>query len=365
MSKTFYIVAGETSGDKIGAHLASLIQENYPRASLRGMGGRCMHQVGVSLDFDISHFAMFGFKDILLKLRSMLSLRRDILNKIKQVKADLVILIDYPGLNLSLLRTLDQLDIKTVYYVCPKVWASREYRIKRLQQSNSTLWSILPFESDYFEKFDLKTYYLGHPLLDAISCRPQRHHKIQKVVLMPGSRVSEIKKHAPIMIEAVRCLHSLYQLEFSIAMANVRHNELLCQVFSSLIAEGLVYIKPGNTAEEQADYAIAASGTVTLELAKRMIPMCVVYKLDRFSYWLATKIVDVPYISLCNLILDRAMVPEFIQNDASAKAIVDEFTRVYTDKNYHQAMMRGMQEVVDTVGQFNTQRVLASIDSLV
>ena len=167
------------------------------------------------------------------------------------------------------------------------------------------------------------------------------------------------------MIEVVKQLREYDNLEFSIAMANIRHNDLLCRAFAPLIADGSVYIKPGNIADEQADYAIAASGTVTLELTKRMIPMCVVYKLDRFSYWLATKIVNVPYISLCNLIAGREIVPEFVQHKASPDLIVNEFKRVKEDSDYRGHMLKSMKQVIDKVGVFNEQRLLASLDHLI
>lgn len=364
MSKTFYLVAGETSGDKIGAHLAAILKKQYLGCQIFGMGGQAMRQAGVTLDFDISHFAMFGFKDIILKLRSAFLLRYHLLEKIASSRSDVVILIDYPGLNLSLLRTLRQKGCRVIYYVCPKVWASREYRVKKLQQSSATLWSIFPFETSYFRNFNLHPHFLGHPLLETIHSKTNPGSPIKKIVLMPGSRESEIKKHAPIMIDVVKVLKTHYTLEFSIAMANSRHNELLCRVFSPLIAQGDVYIKPGNIAEEDSDYAIAASGTVTLELAKRMIPMCVIYKLDRFSYWLAKKIVKVPFISLCNLIANKTVVPEFIQKQACAKSIVEEFQRVFEDSDYREMMLANMQEVVKTMGHFNEQRLVKTLDSV-
>lgn len=365
MSKKIYIIAGETSGDKIGAHLATVIKKHLPQTSLIGMGGQAMKRAGVNLHFDISHYAYFGFKDTLLHIKSIFRLRRDIIADIQKSVSDVVIFIDYPGLNLSLLRAIQPLGIKTVYYVCPKVWASREYRVKRLQDSVDLLWSIFPFEQDYFKQFGLQAHYVGHPLLEAIGQKEWDPHALpKKVVLMPGSRRSEIKKHAPVMCAAALALKKQYDLDIAIAMANVRHNDLLCDVFSPLISKGVGYIKQGDVSEEHADYAIAASGTVTLELTKRKIPMCVIYRLDRFSYWLAKKIVKVPYISLCNLIANAMVVPEFVQKKANASSIVSEFDRYYQCEDYRKKMHFGMQAVLEKMGGFHEKKLVATLESI-
>lgn len=349
--KSVMVIAGEHSGDQIAAEMIRGFDQNV---LWFGMGGRAMQQAGVVLDVDYRDYAVMGFFDVLLKLFAIIKLKKQLKLLLREKNPRCLVCIDYPGLNLIIGEEAKKLGIPVIYSVAPKVWASREKRLSKIRETVDHLFCILPFEVAYFAQHGIKAQYVGHPLLESIPANdPVGRGTIKVLALMPGSRYSEIKRIAPLLCDfACELIKEYPDLTFKIPVASEQDESWLRELFAPLMAGALVDFMPGNGDFSQVDYAVVASGTATLELAKRLIPMMVVYRLDSLSYFIAKRIIKVPYVSLCNLIADKAIVPELLQDEANVTRMMAEFSSMMSDRKVYQHMVSNLKEVLIKVGHY-------------
>jgi lipid-A-disaccharide synthase len=330
-----YCIAGEASGDMHGAALLREIRCRYPEAIIRGWGGDLMESEGMQLVRHYRETAFMGFVEVLRNLGKILRLLRDARSDIRAFAPDLLILIDYPGFNLRMAKFAKKRGIKVVYYISPQLWAWKEGRIQTVRNCVDQMLCILPFEKDWYAQRGVSVHYVGHPLADR--CRPCS--SVQKlelrealgansftsppeswVALLPGSRMQEIRKHLPIMLMTVATRPGVAAV---VAMApgvdpSIYHGIL--HTFDR--TEGKQPFKVLLTTRTRdllacADAALVASGTATLEAALMDCPMVAVYKVNALSYLLGKAMVKVPFVSLVNLILGRAAIPERLQSRMS------------------------------------------------
>ena len=332
----FVIVAGESSGDLLGSKIIASIQDHCPDATFEGIAGPKMAQVGCKQWFSSSELSVMGIFGVLKHLPRILKVRKLLTQKILKNPPDAFIGIDAPDFNLKLEKKLKHKGIKTIHVVSPSFWAWRKKRVKLLSQSTDLLLCLFPFEEGTLKEHNVNAVFIGHPLADSIqqkidfqTAKNNLELKAKIVVaLMPGSRSSEINRHAKLFFEAAKLLtKKLEDIEFVIPVVDSKIGEQLKRMLTTNFSDLKVTITDStHSALSVSDLVITKSGTSTLEAALHKKPMVVVYKMSSLSYWLLKtfNIIHTEYIALPNILLGKKLVPELIQENASSKAIYAE-----------------------------------------
>ena len=333
----YYIIAGERSGDLHGSNLVKELIKRDTKATFRGFGGEEMQGAGVNLFVHYSNLAFMGFQAVInfSKIAGYITnCKADIL----QFNPDVVILIDYGGFNRRIAKFGKESGIKVFYYISPKVWAWRQDRAWSLKATVDKMFVILPFEKEFYKKYDFEVDYVGNPVLDAIkSFKPDTNFlsknniAIEKkiVALLPGSRTLELKRIVPLMAEVVK-QNPMYQFVVA-AVDNLP--PVLYDPLRKLKDVKFVYNDTYNLLAN-ASSAIVTSGTATLETALLKVPQIVVYKAGALEFLIVKMIIKVKFISLVNLIADREVVQEFIQSEANPPNLQNELRNLLEDFSY-------------------------------
>lgn len=336
MSKKVYVIAGEASGDLHGSnllkHLYKNAQSSNQELNVRFWGGDKMAEVVGFLP--VKHYkelAFMGFLEVLMNIRTILRNISFCKQDILEFKPEVLILIDYPGFNLRIAKWAKSHGIKVLYYISPTVWAWKEKRVYTIKEVVDKMYCILPFEKPFYEKFNYEVEYLGHPLLDAIEqyeaskipvnqfLSEQNLSEKPIIAVLPGSRKQEIRKKLPIMLEALKPFN-----DYQIVIAGAPSME--ASFYKEVIGNHPATIVYGKTYDllSASEAAVVTSGTATLETALLNIPEVVCYITSSVSYHIAKRLVNIKYISLVNLILDREVVKELIQHDCTVENIRNE-----------------------------------------
>lgn len=353
----YYIVAGEASGDLHASNLLREIKKSDADADFRGWGGDKMKQQGTAIVKHYRDLAFMGFVEVVANLKTIvrnLSLcKKDIL----QFKPDVVILVDYPGFNLRIAEFLKQNNIKTFYYISPQIWAWKQSRVHQIKRDVDRMFAILPFEKDFYKRFNMEVDFVGHPLLDAIDqftterlnnkveFRTENNLSDKKLVaLLPGSRKMEIEKMLPVMLQVAK---QNPNFEFVIAGAPSISTDFYKQYSGENIK---IIIGNSYGLLMNAHAALVTSGTATLETALFKVPQIVCYKGNALSYQIARRLVKVKYISLVNLILDKPAVKELIQGDMNANELNKEFLKIAVETTERQQILSDYETLVNKLG---------------
>lgn len=362
----YYIIAGEASGDLHGSKLIKALLKKDESAQIRAWGGDKMQDAGAVLIKHYRDLAFMGFLEVVKHLRTILNniafCKKDILD----FKPDVLILIDYPGFNLRIAKWAHEQQLKVVYYISPQVWAWKEGRVKDIKKYVDLMLVILPFEQDFYKKWHFDVRYVGHPLLEAIDeelaeeAIPLNAEK-PIVALLPGSRAQEIGKKLPLMLEVAK---EFPNYQFVVAGAPSQPDGL----YKEMIGDAPVMLLRNDTYNllRQAHAGIVTSGTATLEAALFGLPEVVVYKGNPVSFWLAKKLVKVPFVSLVNLIMGREVVKELLQTDFNKKALSEELHRLLQDTIYREEMKNNLAQLREKLGLGNASAlaVAAILDVL-
>ena len=345
----YYFIAGERSGDLHAGNLAKAIFKYDPSATMRGVGGGYMRDAGVTLSFDYSEMAVMGFVEVVKKWNTVSAFTKKTKEDILRYKPDVVILVDYGGFNMRIAKFLKENGIRVFYYITPKVWAWYQRRAYALKRTVDKMFVILPFEKDFFKKFDWEVDYVGNPVLDAVKAHaPANDFKLKSnlsadkkiVALLPGSRKQELARIIPVMTEVAT---KNKELQFAVAVIKSLDRSLY----------GDLLTLPNVSAIEEdtynlllhADAAIVTSGTATLETALFKVPQVVVYKTSGTSYRIAKWMIRVPFISLVNLIAGKEVIRELIQDDATEKNISAEVKKLAFDENYRRSILSDYNDI--------------------
>lgn len=335
----YYIIAGEASGDLHASNLIKSLKEKDTNAAFRCWGGDLMEEAGGIIVKHYRDLAFMGFAEVIANLRTILKNIKFCKEDILKYEPDVLILVDYPGFNLRIAEFAKKHQIKVHYYISPQLWAWKESRIKKIKRDVDEMYVILPFEKDFYEKkHHFKVHFVGHPLLDAISERPQvsfndfrkEHHLNEKpiIALLPGSRKQEIKKMLSVMLQMVP---KFPDYQFVIAGAPSQDFSF----YQSFIGDFNVKFISNKTYDllSVAYAALVTSGTATLETALFKVPEVVCYKGSLISYHIGKMLVDIKYISLVNLVLDKPAVTELIQHDFNQKQLRVELQKILDEKH--------------------------------
>ena len=327
----YYLIAGEASGDLHGSNLIRAIHRQDPEASVRCWGGDRMEQAGATLVKHYRELSFMGFLEVIANLptifRNLAFCKKDI----EAFDPDALIFIDFSGFNLRIAKWARQKGYKTHYYISPQVWASREGRVKKIKRDIDSMYVILPFEKEFYEKrHGMPVHFVGHPLIDAIQSRPKTDPKTFReehgldpekpiIAMLPGSRPQEIATMLPIMLTLTK-----HYPNFQFAVAGAP--SIQTSFYQNFLKDSPAVLVQDQTYSllQVAHAALVTSGTATLETALLGVPQVVCYKGNWVSYQIAKRLITLQYISLVNLIMDRPVVTELIQNDLTPKALAHE-----------------------------------------
>ncbi len=329
----YYIIAGEASGDLHGSNLMKALKTIDSEAEFRFWGGDLMASVGGTLVKHYKERSFMGFAEVIMNLRKIFGLIKLCKKDIEVYNPDVIIFIDNSGFNLRIAKWAKAKNYKTHYYISPQVWASRASRVEKIKRDIDAMYVILPFEEAFYQKYDYKVHFVGHPLIDAIADRTQvdeyefreAHNLDVKpiIALLPGSRKQEITKMLGVMLSLVEDFS-----EYQFVIAGAPSQEF--SFYEPFIKKHNVAFVSNKTYDllSVSTAALVTSGTATLETALFKVPQVVCYKANPISYHIAKRIITLKYISLVNLIMDREVVTELIQADLNTKRLKKELNRI-------------------------------------
>jgi lipid-A-disaccharide synthase len=349
----YYLIAGERSGDLHGSNLIKALKKHDSSAEFQGFGGEYMKEAGMNLVVNYQQMAFMGFVAVIANLGTISKLLKHCKENIRAFQPDVIILIDYAGFNMRIAKFAKKNNLKVFYYISPKVWAWNVKRAWKLKANVDRLFSILPFEKEFFRKFDWDVDYVGNPVLDAIKnfkpdpefLRKNGLENSKKIVaLLPGSRKMELKRMIPVMAEVAN-LNTDYQY----VVAAVR--TLPTNLYSPLKKISSVKFVYDSTYDllHHSKAAIVTSGTATLETGLFKIPQAVIYAAGDLEYSLLKRLVTVKYISLINLIANKPVIKEFIQKEMNLINIDWELKLLMENPDYREEMLNDYEKIYATL----------------
>ena len=339
-SPVFAIVAGEASGDLLGADLIRALKEQFPDALFEGIGGPKMQAEGFQSLFDMDRLSVMGFIEPLKRLPELLGIRRTIVKRYSENKPAVFIGIDSPDFNLTIEAKLHSLSVKTVHYVSPSVWAWRQGRIKKIKNSVDLMLSLFPFEADFYRQHDVPVRYVGHPLAKQLPMEPDiararcalgLDSEIPVLCIMPGSRAGELELMADLFLDVAQVVDKVLPgLQLIIPAANEARYEYLEKLLLNRHTLSVTLIRQqSHVAMEASDVVLLASGTTALEAMLLKKPMVVSYRLGALTYALVSPFIKTPFASIPNLLSNEMLVPELIQSKATVEALSDEVLKAF------------------------------------
>ncbi|HKJ40655.1 MAG TPA: lipid-A-disaccharide synthase [Sunxiuqinia sp.] len=365
----YYVIAGEASGDLHASNLIKELVSQDPDAELRGFGGELMEEAGMTLVKHYRDMAFMGIIPVLLNLRTIKknfnTCEQDLLN----FKPDVLILVDYPGFNLRMAEFAKKNGIRVFYYISPKIWAWKTHRIKKIKAFVDELFTILPFETEFYKGHDFEVNYVGNPVLDAVLAKTKKQsfteftteNQLENkpvIALLPGSRMQEIHDMLPRFLKTASAF-SDYQMVVT-AAPNIDDS-----VYQKLMGNHQAILLRGKTYEvlQQADVALLTSGTVSLEAGILRCPQLVCYRMagGAFFYPIGRMIIKVQWASLVNLILNREAVREFFQHQTAPANLHKEVKRILTDSTYKKQMLESYEELHQLLGEPGASKRAASL----
>lgn len=350
----YYIIAGETSGDLHGANLIKALKKEDPEASFNIVGGDQMAAAaGEQVLIHTSEMAFMGFIEVLKNLSSIAKNLKKVKEDIVKQQPDTLILIDFPGFNLKVAAFAKKLGIRVCYYISPKIWAWNQKRVYKIKKLVDHMFCILPFEVKFYKQFHYNVDYVGNPLLDAIAAYKFNpnfkadnglgHKPI--IALLPGSRKMEIENLLPIMVDLNR-MFPAHQL----VIAGAPNFDLA--YYKNYIGDEDIPVVFDQTYDllKNAEAAVVASGTATLETALLRVPQVVVYKANPITVMIARRLIKVRFISLVNLINDYLSVREFIQNDCDTMSISEELKELTLNPEHRASVLENYDILIEKMG---------------
>ena len=363
------IIAGETSGDQHGAAMVRVLREDFPDLPIFGVGGEAMRAAGVETLFDVEALNVVGLVEVLAKVPSGLLMARRLLRAARERGARVVVLIDAPGFNLPFARWAKQAGLRVVYYVSPQIWAWRQNRVHKVAHRVDKMLTLFPFEVPFYAAAGVDAEYVGHPLLDCLPGLPDRSQAAQTlgldaqrpiVALLPGSRRREVELLLEPMLAALSLIrHDLPKVQGVLPVAPTVAATVQ-QIVSGFSGALTVARQQSLTALCAADFALVASGTATLEAGLIGTPMVIVYRVNRLTAWLAKRLLRVPHIGLINIVAERQVVPELLQEAVSPRTMAATALSVLRDSAEARRIRGELTALRATMGEGGSSRRAAA-----
>ncbi|AZD06626.1 Lipid-A-disaccharide synthase [Pseudomonas chlororaphis] len=365
------LVAGEASGDILGAGLMRALKARHPAAEFIGVGGPLMQAEGLTSYFPMERLAVMGLVEVLGRLRELLARRKKLVQTLIAEKPDVFIGIDAPDFNLNIELKLRQAGIKTVHYVSPSVWAWRQKRVLKIREGCDLMLTLFPFEAKFYEEKGVPVRFVGHSLADAIPLEADRAAARAElglpegplVALMPGSRGGEVGRLGALFLDAAQRLRALRPgVRFVMPCASPERRTQLEELLAGRDLPLTLLNGQSHQALAACDAVLIASGTATLEALLYKRPMVVAYRLAPLTFWILKRMVKSPYISLPNLLAQRLLVPELLQDDATAEALAQTLSPLIEDG---QEQTRGFDEIHRTLRRDASNQAAEAVLSLI
>ncbi|MGO1238559.1 MAG: lipid-A-disaccharide synthase, partial [Hafnia alvei] len=321
---TIGLVAGETSGDILGAGLIRALKARHPNARFVGVAGPLMQAEGCEAWFEMEELAVMGIVEVLERLPRLLKIRRELTQRFTELKPDVFVGIDAPDFNITLEGRLKQKGIRTIHYVSPSVWAWRQKRVFKIGKATDLVLAFLPFEKAFYDKFNVPCRFIGHTMADAMPLNPDKQAARQALgiapdalclALLPGSRSAEVEMLSADFLKTAMILREKYPaLEIVVPLVNAKRREQFERIKAEVAPELTAHLLDGQArnAMYASDAALLASGTAALECMLAKCPMVVGYRMKPFTFWLAERLVKTDYVSLPNLLARRELVQELL-----------------------------------------------------
>lgn len=373
-SGSIFISAGDPSADYPGKLLIDEITRACPKIEILGLGGPKMQDAGLSAMVAHKELAVLGFWEIVPKFFFFRRLLKQAVQIIEEKRPAAVILLDYPGFNLRLASRIKHLKIPVIYYISPQVWAWGKGRVKTIREVVDLMMVIFPFEEEFYSRHNINARFTGHPVVDRYRSMPDRETCRAKVIktsdkkligLLPGSRLQEIKRMLPVMVEAADLIRrDMPETEFIVAAADGIDEDLIRR----LIGRSQIGIRRGLTPEiiGGADLVITSSGTATIETAYFGTPMVVIYKTGELTYQIARRLIKLDAIGMVNIVAGDKIVPELIQHEANASSIAKETIDLLQDHERYEQMKSELFKVREKLGDGEAgRRAFEAITELV
>ncbi len=348
--QTYFIIAGEQSADNHGASLMMAMLAQNPEIDFKGIGGEKMTNAGLNSIEDIDKLAVMGFVEVIRHLGFFRELTERVLSEIEKERPNQIILIDYPGFNLRMAKKIkEKFDIPITYYISPQLWAWKENRVKIIRKYIDQMLVIFPFEEEWYREREVKAKFVGHPILDEWT--PSSKEELCKllnlnvdnriITLYPGSRLQEVKKHLPILIQvAAKLRNEDTSLQF--ILGATPQIDWIQWILPDWIQ---VESKYPQKALECAELALVASGTSTLEAAVFGTPMIIIYKMASISWWISRVLVSVPFAGMVNIIAKREIMPELLQKNATPEKVFSTASSMLKNPEKMEKMMADLKNV--------------------
>ncbi|WP_337013072.1 lipid-A-disaccharide synthase [Pantoea sp. AS142] len=330
---TIALVAGETSGDILGAGLIRALKARHPDARFVGVAGPLMQAEGCEAWYEMEELAVMGLVEVLGRLQRLLKIRRDLTRRFSELRPDVFIGIDAPDFNITLEGNLKRTGIRTIHYVSPSVWAWRQKRVFKIGRNTDLVLAFLPFEKAFYDRYNVPCRFIGHTMADAMPLQPdklaaRRHLGIADdalcLALLPGSRGAEVEMLSADFLKTAQLLRRHYPtLEIVVPLVNDRRREQFEKIKAEAAPELPMHLLDGQGREAMiaSDAALLASGTAALECMLAKCPMVVGYRMKPATFWLAKRLVKTPYVSLPNLLAKRELVKELLQDECQPEAL--------------------------------------------
>jgi lipid-A-disaccharide synthase len=354
------IIAGEISGDLIGAGLVEQLKKKNPRLKVSGIGGEKMKSAGMDLIFHINQMAFLGFWEVLKHYPFIRKVRNKILERVADNKIKYAVLIDYPGFNLNITPKLKKLGVKIFYYVSPQLWAWGSGRVKKIQKFIEKMLVIFPFEKDFYKKLNVDVEFVGHPLIERVSSysflsRDELFEKLnlekgkEILLLLPGSRKQEIERIFPETIKAAKKLADKFNLQIVVACSSNINKKIFDELAAGIkfnLASDLNY-----ELMKYSKFGIIKSGTSTLEAGYFSLPMVVVYKTSVASYLIGSNLIKIDKIAMANIILGEKVVPELIQSEVNEKNVFEQSKKILSDDSEYGRIKASLGNIKNQLGE--------------
>ena len=332
---TIALVAGETSGDILGAGLIRALKARHPEARFVGVAGPLMQAEGCEAWYEMEELAVMGIVEVLGRLRRLLKIRKDLTQRFTALQPDVFVGIDAPDFNITLEGSLKRAGIRTIHYVSPSVWAWRQKRVFKIGRNTNLVLAFLPFEKAFYDRFNVPCRFIGHTMADAMPLQPDKQAARRELGiaddaiclgLLPGSRGAEVEMLSADFLRAAQLLRQRYPtLEIVVPLVNAKRREQFEQIKAEVAPELPMHLLDGKGRQAMiaSDAAILASGTAALECMLAKCPMVVGYRMKPFTFWLAKRLVKTPYVSLPNLLAGRELVQELLQDECQPQALAN------------------------------------------